>query len=306
MMSAACDGPDDCWFGGVGSQDPLGERVGAFHLHWNGTDLESRLRAAGARRSARCSSTAARCSRRTLVGRSPENRTEPVELAEPEPVPRLIHRVGDLGFENDPFVPAPLAGVPGRRDRAAGPGQRRHRTSGRSVAGRRRGHRRRSDGAVARPPRGGAPVRRRLPGAGPERRRVRADRPLRGRRRDPRHGRSARDRGPVRRSPQRQQQGDRRPDRRRRERPRPPACRSPAPDAAAPPGSPARRTNDCWMVTWARLALPLQRRHAARSATPTPPSRARSTSGRTSRRNSSSPTGFPSTTRSSSRRLRSS
>ena len=41
MLSATCNGPDDCWFGGVGSQDALGERVGAFHLHWNGSDLES-------------------------------------------------------------------------------------------------------------------------------------------------------------------------------------------------------------------------------------------------------------------------
>ena len=39
MMAAACAGPDDCWFGGVGSQDALGERIGAFHLHWNGSDL---------------------------------------------------------------------------------------------------------------------------------------------------------------------------------------------------------------------------------------------------------------------------
>ena len=48
MLSATCSGPADCWFGGVGSQDALGERVGAFHLHWNGATLESRLRAAGA------------------------------------------------------------------------------------------------------------------------------------------------------------------------------------------------------------------------------------------------------------------
>jgi len=40
MSSAACNGPSDCWFGGVGSQDPLGQRVGAFHLHWHGVDGE--------------------------------------------------------------------------------------------------------------------------------------------------------------------------------------------------------------------------------------------------------------------------
>jgi hypothetical protein len=35
MNAAACDGPDDCWFGGG-----LGEEgEGAFHLHWNGSVL---------------------------------------------------------------------------------------------------------------------------------------------------------------------------------------------------------------------------------------------------------------------------
>ena len=41
MTSATCEGADDCWFGGVGSQDALGERIGAFHLHWDGTDLRT-------------------------------------------------------------------------------------------------------------------------------------------------------------------------------------------------------------------------------------------------------------------------
>ena len=111
MMSATCDGPDDCWFGGIGSQDPLGERIGAFHLHWNGTDLQTFYGPQGRGVSA-MEFHDGELFETTLVGRSPENRTEPVELAEPEPVPRLIHRVGDLGFENDPFEPAPVAGVP--------------------------------------------------------------------------------------------------------------------------------------------------------------------------------------------------
>ena len=62
MLSAACNGPDDCWFGGVGSQDALGERVGAFHLHWNGTALKASTgRRAG--RSATWSSTPASSTR---------------------------------------------------------------------------------------------------------------------------------------------------------------------------------------------------------------------------------------------------
>jgi hypothetical protein len=111
MMSATCNGPDNCWFGGVGSQDPLGERVGAFHLHWNGTDLQSVYGPQG-RGVSDMQFHAGSLYESTLVGRSPENRTEPVDLAEPESVPRLIHRVLAGGFANDPFLPAPLPGVP--------------------------------------------------------------------------------------------------------------------------------------------------------------------------------------------------
>ncbi len=186
MMSAACNGPDDCWFGGIGSQDPLGERVGAFHLHWNGTDLQTFYGPQGRGVSAMAFHDG-ELFETTLIGRSPENRTEPVELAEPEPVPRLIHRVGDLGFENDPFEPAPVAGVPvdgtellaldsdGTELWAVGGGA----ASGPSAPPGRRG---RPTAA------GGAPGRRRLPAGGPERRRLRADRPFHRRRRDPRNG----------------------------------------------------------------------------------------------------------------------
>src|SRR5689334_11347964 len=41
MDAAACAGPDDCWFGGFSAQDPTGERRGSFHLHWDGTTLET-------------------------------------------------------------------------------------------------------------------------------------------------------------------------------------------------------------------------------------------------------------------------
>jgi hypothetical protein len=110
MLSATCSGPDDCWFGGVGSQDPLGERVGAFHLHWDGVDLESVYGPQG-RAVSDMEAHAGAVYESTLVGRSPENAVEPVELAEPEPVPRLIHTTGGA-FASDPFEPAPLPGVP--------------------------------------------------------------------------------------------------------------------------------------------------------------------------------------------------
>lgn len=112
MASATCDGPGDCWFGGVGSQDALGERIGAFHLHWDGTDLETVYGPQG-RAVTDMQFHQGRLLESTLVGRSPENRVDPVDLAEPEAVPRLIHEIdADGSFANDPFLPAPLPGVP--------------------------------------------------------------------------------------------------------------------------------------------------------------------------------------------------
>jgi hypothetical protein len=111
MMSAACNGPNECWFGGVGSQDALGERVGAFHLRWNGSDLLTVYGPQG-RGVSDMQFHAGALYESTLVGRSPENRTEPVELAEPEAVPRLLHIVAGAAFAGDPFEPAPLLGVP--------------------------------------------------------------------------------------------------------------------------------------------------------------------------------------------------
>lgn len=112
MTSATCNGPNDCWFGGIGSQDALGEQVGAFHLHWDGANLETVYGPQG-RGVTDMEFHAGGLFESTLVGRSPENRTDPVELAEPEPVPRLIHRIGaGSAFSNDSFLPAPLPGVP--------------------------------------------------------------------------------------------------------------------------------------------------------------------------------------------------
>lgn len=111
MTSAACNGPDDCWFGGIGSQDALGERIGAFHLHWNGADLESVYGPQG-RGVSDMEFHAGELFESTLVGRAAENRTDPVELGDPETVPRLLHEIAGASFADDPFEPAPLAGVP--------------------------------------------------------------------------------------------------------------------------------------------------------------------------------------------------
>jgi hypothetical protein len=111
MLSATCNGPSDCWFGGVGSQDALGTRVGAFHLHWDGTNLVSVYGPQG-RAVSDMQFHQGQLFESTLVGKAPENRADPVELAEPEQVPRLIHSIDGLSFSNDPFVPKALAGVP--------------------------------------------------------------------------------------------------------------------------------------------------------------------------------------------------
>ncbi|HEX8689415.1 MAG TPA: hypothetical protein VF729_04145 [Solirubrobacterales bacterium] len=112
MTSATCAGPSECWFGGVGSQDALGERVGAFHLHWDGTDLETVYGPQG-RGVSDMQFHAGELFESTLVGRSPENHLDPVDLAaSEEPFPRLLHRVVAGAFFNDSFEPAPLAGLP--------------------------------------------------------------------------------------------------------------------------------------------------------------------------------------------------
>jgi hypothetical protein len=113
MMSATCAGPANCWFGGVGSQDAVGDRVGAFHLHWDGTDLETVYGPQG-RGVTDMQFHGGELFESTLVGRSPENHVDPVDLALPEePFPHLLHRISAAGaFANDPFVPAPQPGVP--------------------------------------------------------------------------------------------------------------------------------------------------------------------------------------------------
>ncbi len=111
MLSATCDGPDDCWFGGIGSQDALGTRIGAFHLHWDGADLTSVYGPQG-RAVSDIEFHQGQLFESTYVGRAPENRTDAVDLAEPEPAPRLLHRVSGFSFANDPFLPVPLPGVP--------------------------------------------------------------------------------------------------------------------------------------------------------------------------------------------------
>lgn len=105
MNAAACNGPNDCWFGGVGSRDPTGTRVGAFHLHWDGTDLRTVYNSTSGRAVTDLVATAAGFVETVAVG---ARRGAP-EAPDPPPretQPSLLHRIAGSTFANDPFVPA--------------------------------------------------------------------------------------------------------------------------------------------------------------------------------------------------------
>ena len=106
MHAAACRGPNDCWFGGIGSEDQAGERRGAFHLHWDGISLET-VYAPQGRGVTDLEVHQGTFFESVVVGRRPFDNVSPVDLFEAEPDgPRLIHRIVDRRFVNDPFMPA--------------------------------------------------------------------------------------------------------------------------------------------------------------------------------------------------------
>lgn len=117
LDAAACDGPNDCWFAGVGGEDPSGQRIGAFHLHWDGTSLLTSYQPQG-RGVSGLASFDGTFFESTLVGVEPSNSSKPVTLATPEPKPILIHRLEGGMFADVNFLPdaykGPLneAGVP--------------------------------------------------------------------------------------------------------------------------------------------------------------------------------------------------
>jgi hypothetical protein len=113
MNAGACLGPDDCWFAGVGSQDPSGQRVGAYHLHWDGINLTSTYAPQGRGVSDLIADpTSGRYYETTYVGVQREDPTTPVTLATPEFEPFLIHELGGATFTDAPFLPMHRAGVP--------------------------------------------------------------------------------------------------------------------------------------------------------------------------------------------------
>jgi hypothetical protein len=112
MDAAACDGPDDCWFAGIGSEDPSGQHIGAFHLHWDGTNLTSSYQPQG-RGVSGLAYFDGTFYESTFEGTQAGDKTDPVGLATPEPSgPILIHElVGDT-FRDAPFLPELSPGVP--------------------------------------------------------------------------------------------------------------------------------------------------------------------------------------------------
>jgi hypothetical protein len=110
MHAAACRAPDDCWFAGIGAQDGSGQRVGAFHLHWNGSALRTVYNPQG-RAVSDLLVHGGEWFESTYVGRRPGT-ADPPDLGQQEDPPRLLHRIAGATFVNDPFVPAPVPGVP--------------------------------------------------------------------------------------------------------------------------------------------------------------------------------------------------
>ncbi len=112
MDAAACDGPNDCWFAGIGSEDPAGQRVGAFHLHWDGTNLTTSYQPQG-RGVSGLAFFGGTFYESALVGAQAGDNTDAVTLATPEPYgPILIHRLAGEKFIDANFLPFPYSGVP--------------------------------------------------------------------------------------------------------------------------------------------------------------------------------------------------
>ena len=113
MTAAACRAPDDCWFGGFGGQDGTGTRIGAFHLHWDGSALETVYNPQG-RAVSDLAVQGGTILESTYVGARPGNEgfdaaPAPPFLRDPEDPPALLHTLAAGTFANDPFAPTPPA-----------------------------------------------------------------------------------------------------------------------------------------------------------------------------------------------------
>lgn len=112
MTAAACASPGECWFGGVGSQDPSGQRVGAYHLRFDGTNLVSVYAPQGRGVSDLLALPGGGFVETALVGAQREDRDTPVSLAQPEDAPVLVHEIHGAAFSNTAAVALPRPDVP--------------------------------------------------------------------------------------------------------------------------------------------------------------------------------------------------
>ncbi len=105
MNAGACRAADDCWFGGIGSRDPAGTRVGAFHLHWNGSALRTVYNAGSGRGVSDLVAAGGGYVEASVVG----PRRGATVAPDPRPLdarPLLLRRISGGTFADDPFVPA--------------------------------------------------------------------------------------------------------------------------------------------------------------------------------------------------------
>jgi hypothetical protein len=109
MNAATCAAADNCWFGGIGSQDPDDNRAGAFHLHWDGASLVTVYNQNKGRGVSDLEAHAGGIFESVLVGPGPED-FDQADVSPPEtPAPRLIHRIGAAPdgtprFDDDGFA----------------------------------------------------------------------------------------------------------------------------------------------------------------------------------------------------------
>jgi hypothetical protein len=106
MDAAACNGPNDCWFGGFSAEDATGERRGAFHLHWDGTSLET-VYAPQGRAVTDIEYYGGKFYETVLLGThvgDQPNEIDPYLFEDEGNQPRLIHRIEDGMFQDEPFI----------------------------------------------------------------------------------------------------------------------------------------------------------------------------------------------------------
>jgi hypothetical protein len=104
LEAVACRGSSDCWFGGMGADDPTGTRFGAFHVRWDGTDVTT-VYAPQGRAVSDVAALGGGFLESVYKGRLRGSTQEP-DLAEEEPVPALIHTLENGAFRNVAWFPA--------------------------------------------------------------------------------------------------------------------------------------------------------------------------------------------------------